>query len=61
MSNGNTVELVPSWKAAAQIYVMAIQNGTFEGQKAGIAGVMDMAEKLDALRAERQANKGDNS
>jgi len=49
-----TVELVPSWKAAAQIYVMAIQNGTPQGERAGIEGIMDMAAKLDALNAKRQ-------
>lgn len=52
------VELVPTWKAAAQIFIMAIENGTAEGQRAGHQGIMDMADKLDALRkAQEEASK----
>ena len=52
-----SVEMVPTWKAAAQIYVMAIQHGTREGKRAGIEGVMEMADKLDALRANQMAKR----
>ena len=31
-----TVQLIPTWKAAASIYITAIVNGTPEGQRAGI-------------------------
>jgi len=43
------VNLVPSWAAAAQIYLMALENGTPEGIRAGREGVLSMAETLDAL------------
>ena len=57
-----TIDLTPtgrypgiSWKAAAQIYIMAVENGTAEGKKAGRAGIMEMAEHLDRINTE---NKG---
>ncbi len=50
-----TIELVPTWKAAARIYMMALVNGTHEGRKAAEAGILEMAEKLDAINEERRA------
>ena len=50
-----TINLAPTWKAAAQIYIMAVENGTAEGKKAGRAGIMEMAEHLDRINTE---NKG---
>ncbi len=47
-----TVQLIPTWKAAASIYITAIVNGTPEGQRAGIAGVHEMAEHLDRINAD---------
>ncbi len=54
-----TVQLIPTWKAAASIYITAIVNGTPEGQRAGIAGVHEMAEHLDRINAEnKESNNG---
>ena len=46
-----TINLIPNWQAAAQIYIMALENGTPEGVRAGREGVMEMAEKFDNLIA----------
>ena len=43
------IDMTPTWKAAAMIYVAAIQNGTPEGVKAGIAGINEMAAACDSL------------
>lgn len=43
-----SIPLVPNWKAAASIYIMAIEAGTPKGVEAGKAGVMEMASKFDA-------------
>lgn len=47
-----TVKIIPTWKAAASIYITAIVNGTPEGQRAGMAGVHEMAEHLDRINKE---------
>lgn len=52
-----TIELIPTWKAAARIYMMALINGTGEGVKAGEEGIMEMAGKLDALNDGAKAAK----
>lgn len=49
-----TVNLTPTWKAAANIYIMALENGTDEGKKAGRAGIYEMAAHLDRINAERE-------
>lgn len=54
-----TVQLIPTWKAAASIYITAIVNGTPEGQQAGIAGVHEMAEHLDRINAENKSDTDD--
>lgn len=46
------VPLIPNWKAAAQIALMAIQNGTPEGAQAGEAMIIEMAEKFDKFIAQ---------
>tara|TARA_R110000824_G_scaffold370174_1_gene559737 strand:+ start:1187 stop:1453 length:267 start_codon:yes stop_codon:yes gene_type:complete len=43
------IDMTPTWKSAAMIYVAAIQNGTPEGVKAGIAGINEMAAACDSL------------
>lgn len=51
-----TISLVPSWKAAASIYIMAMEAGTPEGKEAAKAGIMEMAEKFDAyIEANKEA------
>ena len=47
-----TVQLIPTWKAAANIYIMALENGTAEGKAAGRAGIHEMAEHLDKINAD---------
>jgi hypothetical protein len=43
------IDMNPTWKAAAQIYLAAIQNGTPEGVRAGLAGINEMAAACDSL------------
>lgn len=52
-----SVSLVPNWKAAAQIYIMALENGTPEGKQAAKAGIAEMAEKFDAYIAANKENQ----
>jgi len=47
-----TVQIIPTWKAAASIYIMALENGTREGQDAARAGIYEMAEHLDRINAD---------
>jgi len=47
-----TVKIVPTWKAAAHIYMTALVNGTAEGRRNAQAGIMEMAEHLDRINAE---------
>lgn len=44
-----TVKIIPTWKAAASIYIMALENGTPQGKEAGRAGIYEMAEHLDRI------------
>jgi hypothetical protein len=46
-TEAKTVKIVPTWKAAARIYMMALVNGTYEGRQAAEAGIMEMAERSD--------------
>jgi len=48
------ISLIPNWKAAAQIYIMALENGTSTGQQAGREGIMEMAQKFDAYIAQQK-------
>ena len=45
------VPLIPNWKVAAKIHIMAFEAGTPEGRLAAKDGIMDMAEKFDLLIA----------
>lgn len=58
-NENRSINLVPSWKAAAQIYIMAIENGTAEGPAAGRDGIYQMADAIDSLnkKAREQADK----
>lgn len=42
-----TINITPTWRAAASIYIMALENGTAEGREEAKAGLMDMAERFD--------------
>jgi len=45
-----TIDLTPSWKAAASIYIMTLESGhTPRAKELAKAGIMEMAEKFDAL------------
>ena len=50
-----TVKIVPTWKSAASIYIMALEAGTPEGKQAARDGIYEMAEHLDRINAERNA------
>lgn len=47
-----TISLVPTWRAAAQIFIMALENGTEEGKRHAREGILEMAGKLDELNNE---------
>ena len=47
-----TIDLTPTWKTAAHIYMTALVNGTAEGRQAGQAGILEMAAHLDRINAE---------
>lgn len=47
-----TIKIVPTWNAAAHIYMTALVNGTGEGRRAAQAGILEMAEHLDRINAE---------
>ena len=47
-----TVKIIPTWNAAAHIYMTALVNGTPDGRRAGQAGILEMAEHLDRINAE---------
>lgn len=53
-----TIELTPTWKAAARIYMAALENGTYEGKKNAEAGIMEMAEHLDRINEENKKCAG---
>lgn len=42
-----TISLIPTWRAAASIYIMALENGTPEGQQMAKQGILEMAERFD--------------
>ena len=43
------VSLVPTFKAAVQIYLMAIENGTPEGVRSGRQGLEALGEQMDKM------------
>lgn len=47
-----TVTINPTWRAAASIYIMALENGTPEGRRAAREGIYEMADHLDKLNAD---------
>lgn len=44
-----TIDLTPTWRAAARIYIACLLNGTDEGKRNAEEGIMEMAEKLDRV------------
>jgi len=44
-----TISLIPSWKAAASIYIMALQNGSPVGVEAAQDGILEMATMIDGF------------
>lgn len=48
MNMPKKIDLLMNWKAAASIYVMALEAGTPAGKQAAKEGIMEMAEKFDA-------------
>ena len=50
----STIPIIPTWRAAAQIFIMCIENGDSEEAKQGARNeILAMADKLDALRQEQ--------
>ena len=57
MKTIKTIKLIPTWKAAARIYIECMKHGTTPvGKEAAEAGIMEMAEKFDAyIEANKEA------
>lgn len=54
-----TIQLTPTWAAAANIYIMALENGTDEGKAAAREGIREMAAHLDRINRERREAQGE--
>ena len=52
------VDMTPTWRQAAQIIAAALENGTDKGRDAARAELFRMADILDQLKAEQDAEKG---
>lgn len=54
-----SVNIAPTWKYAAQIYIMCLENGQDENAKEGARKeIMRMAELLDTMQEQqREAQK----
>lgn len=50
-----TVDITPTWKAAARILLMTLEDGTEEGKQMARTEVLRMAGLLDSLIDERNA------
>lgn len=50
----STIKIVPTWVAAARIYMAALINGTYEGRNAAESGILEMGQKLDRLNEQQQ-------
>ena len=46
-----TIVIRPTWVAAMQIYIAALENGTEKGKQAARADLMDLAKRLDDYHA----------
>jgi hypothetical protein len=55
MATVKTISLIPTWRAAARIYMQCLEHGTEEGKQAAREGILEMAEHLDRINAEREA------
>jgi len=51
-----TVDLTPTWRAAAQIIAAALENGTGEGKEMARAELFRMGELLDKLLEQQKEN-----
>lgn len=49
-----SIRITPTWKAAARIYITALEDGTREGKEAARAGILEMAGHLDRINKERE-------
>ena len=51
-----TINITPTWVAAARIYLMVLANpkADADAHLNAEAGIMEMAQKLDALIAEKE-------
>lgn len=49
------LDLTPSWHAAMQILIIALEDGTQEGKKHARAELMDLADKVDTINGELRA------
>jgi len=55
--NKTFTSLMPTWKAAAQIYIMCLESGSDEGMQAAREGILEMGEKLDVINAHLEAGR----
>lgn len=47
MTAKTTINIQPTWRAAASIYLLALECGTPEGKEEAKAGLLEMAERFD--------------
>ena len=50
------VDLTPTWRAAVQIYMAVLENGTEEGKQSARAELLKLADIVDGMNAD--AKKG---
>ena len=51
-----SINLAPSWEAAARIMIMGLENGTEAGKAAARELIVDMGQRLDQILLEFEAN-----
>ena len=48
------IDITPTWREAAQIIALALENGTDKGRDAARAELFRMADMLDAMNAQQK-------
>lgn len=47
MEQNETIDLTPTWQAAARIYITVLMHGNPDGQRNAIDGILEMGKHLD--------------
>lgn len=43
------IDITPSWKQAAMVYIRVLEDGTPKGKESGREGLLEMADKFDKV------------